>query len=827
MTTTSQFDHNCLPDGLLIQTSAGRIKLTPYSERIVRVRYTRRPEFSRKKSLIVETPAPEMEYSVSEAEDHLHFCTAEISILVNKETAALTYQDKTGRLLTKEPDCGGKTLVDTEVVRPVFDESTQIRASVGPDGLHARAEGYRETIDRHAYEAKLEFQWAEGEALYGLGSHEEGMFNLRGQRQLLYQHNMKVVVPVLVSTRGYGILFDSGALMRFHDDREGSFLWSEVVTELDYYFVLGPEFDQIVRGIRQLTGRAPLLPKWAYGYWQSKERYRTQDELIAIVDEYRQRGLPLDCIVLDWHSWPNGLWGQKSLDPERFPDPTSMVADLHKRNARLMVSVWPNMASGGDNWKEMKTCGYLLGDHSTYDAFRPEARRLYWEQAERGLFSHGIDAWWCDCTEPFQADWQGAKAPWPSERMRICTEEAKKYLDPEFVNLYSLVHSQGIYSGQRSATSEKRVVNLTRSGYAGQHRYGTITWSGDITATWDTYRKQIPSGLSFCVTGSPYWTLDIGAYFVKGRPDLWFWKGDYDAGMDDLGFRELYVRWFQYGTFLPIFRSHGTDIDREVWRFGEPGGLFYEALVKFLRLRYRMLPYIYSLAGMVTHQGYTLLRALPFDFRDDPQTYEVEDQFMFGPALMACPVTEPMYYAAGSEPLANAEKARRVYLPAGSDWYDFWTGELYAGGQTITAPAPLDTMPLYVRAGSILPMGPNIQYVDDKPNAPLELRVYPGEDAFFQLYEDEGDNYNYEQGAFTQIPLWWQDKQRRLVIEGRRGTYPGMREHQEFIVKIVPGNTQHPTRELVEAPVKIAYDGKRTILALSSEKRLPNSGRSS
>jgi alpha-D-xyloside xylohydrolase len=283
---------------------------------------------------------------------------------------------------------------------------------------------------------------------------------------------------------------------------------------------------------------------------------------------------PLDCIVLDWRSWPNELWGQKTLDPERFPDPTSMVAELHQRNAHLMVSVWPNMGSGGADWKEMKARGYLLGDQGTYDAFQPEARRLYWEQAERGLFSHGIDAWWCDCTEPFQADWQGAKDPGPSERMRICTEEAKLHLDPESVNLYSLMHSKGIYHGQRSVTSQKRVVNLTRSAYAGQHRYGTVTWSGDITATWDTYRKQIPAGLNFCVTGSPYWTLDIGAYFVKNRPDLWFWSGDYDSGVEDMGFRELYVRWFQYGAFLPIFRSHGTDIDREIWRFGEPGDPF-------------------------------------------------------------------------------------------------------------------------------------------------------------------------------------------------------------------------------------------------------------
>ncbi len=530
--------------------------------------------------------------------------------------------------------------------------------------IHAR--NVRKVVDRQAYHTKLAFEWADGEALYGLGSHEEGMLNLRGQHQYLYQENMKAVVPVLVSTRGYGILLDSASLMTFHDDAFGSYLWTDVADELDYYFVYGPELDQIVHELRGLTGKAPMLPKWAFGYVQSKERYVSQEELLQVVREYRARGLPLDCIVLDWKSWTGELWGQKTLDPERFPDPQRMTAELHALHARLMISIWPIMRPGGANWQEMHEQGFLLGNQATYDAFNPAARACYWKQADAGLFSQGIDAWWCDCTEPFEADWQGAVKPEPEERLRINTEEAKRYLDPALINAYSLLHSQGIYEGQRRITDSKRVVNLTRSAYAGQQRYGTITWSGDIAASWETLRRQIAEGLNFCTTGCPYWTVDIGAFFVKRKPDLWFWQGDYDAGVEDLAYRELYVRWFQLGAFLPMFRAHGTDTPREIWRFGEPGEPMYDALAKYLHLRYRLLPYIYSLAGWVTQDDYTLLRALAFDFRADPAVYDIRDQFMFGPAFLVNPVTQPMYYAVGSTPLAGVgtDAAPSICRPA-------------------------------------------------------------------------------------------------------------------------------------------------------------------
>jgi alpha-D-xyloside xylohydrolase len=773
---------------LTIQTDRGYLALTPYTPRAVRVRYSLKPKFSPKASLMVTArPEPSVQVTVQELPDRLLFATSEVVITIDRRTVAFTYCDRHGNLLTKEPARGGKTLEPIDVLVSVFDQSTTIESRATADGVRVDAENVRKVVDRQAYHTKLEFEWADGEALYGLGSHEEGMFNLRGQHQYLYQQNMKAVVPVLLSTRGYGIFLDSCSLMTFHDDAFGSYLWSDVDDELDYYFIYGPEFDQIVHELRGLTGQSPLLPKWAYGYLQSKERYASQSELLEIVKEYRARELPLDGIVLDWKSWTGDLWGQKSLDPERFPNPDQMTEDLHALHAHLMVSIWPIMKPGGDNWQELHDRGFLLGNQANYDAFNPAARACYWQQANRGLFSHGIDAWWCDCTEPFEADWKGAIKPEPEERLRINTEEAKRYLDPELINAYSLLHSEGIYTGQRQATEAKRVVNLTRSAYLGQQRYATVTWSGDVAATWDTLRRQIADGLNFCVAGLPYWTTDIGAFFVQRKPDLWFWSGDYDAGVADLGYRELYVRWFQFGAFLPMFRSHGTDTSREIWRFGNPGDPMYDVLVKFLRLRYRLMPYIYSLAGQIAHEDYTMLRALPFDFRSDPATYNISDQFMFGPALLVNPVTKPMLYTANSTPLQGVEKTRSVYLPAGSDWYDFWTGERYAGGQTLSAYADLETMPLYVRAGSIIPLGPDICYTDEQPQAMLELRIYPGQDGVFTLYQDEGDNYNYEKGFFATLQLRWEDKNSRLILEERQGKYPGMSKTLKFSISVVGG----------------------------------------
>lgn len=804
------------PYGLFIESDRGYLSLVPYSSRTIRVHYSLQPASSASNELygagsliVIGKPDRHAGFTVKETADSLVFATAEVTIAIQRQTLAFTYSDCQGQVLTREPARGGKTLDPVDVLVSLFDESTITESRENADGVRINTRNIRQVVDRQAYHTKLEFEWAEGEALYGLGSHEEGMFNLRGQHQYLYQQNMKVAIPVLISTRGYGIFMDSCSCMKFHDDAFGSYLWSDVDDDLDYYFLYGPEFDQIVHEIRMLTGHSPMLPKWAFGYIQSKERYVTQDEIIGVVREYRRRELPLDCIVLDWKSWTGDLWGQKTFDPERFPNPSQMMTDLHDLNTRLMISIWPIMRPGGANWQEMNDHGHLLGNQATYNAFNAEARACYWDQANQGLFSHGVDAWWCDCTEPFEADWKGAVKPEPEERMRINTEEAKRYLDPEWVNAYSLLHSQGIYEGQRRVTNEKRVVNLTRSAYLGQQRYATITWSGDHSARWETLRRQIADGLNFCATGMPFWTLDIGAFFVKRKPELWFWSGDYDEGVADLGYRELFVRWFQYGAFLPMFRAHGTDTPREIWQFGETGEIFYDALVSALRLRYRLLPYIYSLAGWTTQHDYTMLRALPFDFRSDPLTYGIGDQYLFGPALMVNPVTRPMMYDVGSQPLQGIAQTRPVYLPARADWYNFWTGQKYSGGQMIQADAPISRLPLYVRAGSILPMGPIRQHSSDLPEAPIELHIFPGQDGSFELYEDEGDQYNYEDGAFSTINISWQDAARQLTLGARKGHYAGMPEQRTFEIFLhSEGNPQAGPNQTVR------YCGQQVLLNL-------------
>jgi alpha-D-xyloside xylohydrolase len=782
--------HEVSPDGLTIHLDGGLLALTPRTSRTVRVRLTRADAFSEKPSLTVLPVAvgvPAVPFSVVEGLDGITLSTDAITIEVARETAALTYRTTDGALLTREPTRGGKSLTPVQVLRSEFDGTTPHESRENVDGVRIDVDGIRQVVDRMAFHTKLEFCWADGEALYGLGSHEEGMFNLRGQHQYLYQQNLKAVVPVLVSTRGYGVFADCTSLMTFHDDAFGSYLWADVDEELDYYFVVGPEFDEIVAELRRLTGPASMLPKWAFGYVQSKERYTTQAELLEVAREYRARRLPLDCIVLDWKSWTGDAWGQKSLDPVRFPDPGRMTEELHALGVRLMVSIWPIMRPGGGDWRELADGGHLLGNQATYDAFSRDARDAYWRQADRGLFSHGIDAWWSDCTEPFEADWLGAVKPEPEERLRINTEEAKRYLDPEVINAYSLLHSEGIYRGQRATSSTKRVLNLTRSAFPGQQRYGAVTWSGDVSATWDTLRRQIAEGLNFCATGMPYWTTDAGAFFVARRPDLWFWAGDYDAGVDDLGYRELYARWFQYAAWLPMLRSHGTDISREVWRFGDPGDPTYEAIVAAVRLRYRLLPYLYALAGWTTQRAYTMLRSLPFDFRDDPAVFDVADEFMCGPAFLVCPVHAPMAYGPGSVPLADRPRTRSVYLPAGSDWFDLWTERRHRGGQRIEADAPLERIPVFVRAGSIVPMGPVRQHADDLPNVPVELHVYPGRDAAFSLYEDEGDGYGYEDGAFSSIEVTWDDTARCLTVGERQGGFPGVQLEREFVVTVHAG----------------------------------------
>lgn len=802
-------------DAVVFAAGEDRLRIAFVTPAIARVTLTRGKPFLDRDSLVVTSRERFTGHVLTEDEDAFTLATPELVLVVAKADGAIRYLDPSGKTLLAER---GRSLAPKKLTRNVFRKDAAIAGGHSIDGARATAEDFETVFDRDAFEARLDLLFADGEALFGLGSHEEGHGNLRGKSRELYQQNMKMVVPHLVSTRGYGLLLDCGSLMRFHDDASGSFWWADAVDELDYYFIRGATFDEVTRHYHALTGAVPLLPKWAFGFVQSKERYVNAEELLDVAREHRRRGIPLDMIVLDWKSWPNGAgWGQKSFDPARFPDPAALTRELHELGVKLMVSIWPIMTNGCPDQLDMLERGKMLGNQSTYDAFDPAARAVYWDQVNRGLFAHGVDAWWCDCTEPFEADWSGADKPEPAERLRINTEASSKYLDPTLINAYSLLHSQGIYEGQRRTAPDKRVVNLTRSSYAGQHRYGTISWNGDICATWETLRRCIPEGVNFCATGEPWWTVDIGGFFINHDPDYWFWRGDFpegcrgltdmeamepdpaDTGCRDLGFHELYTRWMQYAVFLPMFRSHGTDAAREIWRFGDEGNPFYDAIAASIRLRYRLLPYLYTLASEVAREGRMMMRAVALDFPDDPATHGLDDQFLLGPSLLVCPVTTPMFYGPGSRPLAGVEQSREVHLPAGCDWYDFRTGERHRGGQRITAAAPLDSIPVFVRAGSILPLGPELQSTAETSADPIELRVYPGADADFVLYDDAGDGSGYERGEHALIALRWSEERQQLAIGQRQGSFPGMAGSVKFRVDFVGGPA---------SPLLLAYDGQ-------------------
>lgn len=801
------------PGGAVFHMDDRLLRVRFMTDSILRMTYTEGRRFTERSSrIVVATPSDVSFYLKHEQESYV-LSTDVLSVRVDILSGALSYRNAADVVFMNEPDGGGRSLTPKQVTRNIFRKDVVIATGQSIDGARASVAEHETIFDRESFEAKLEFAFADDEAIFGFGSHEEGYGNLRGRSRDLYQQNMKAVVPHFVSTRGYSVLFDCGSLMTFRDDEQGSFWWGDVVDELDYYVIYGGSFDGVMRGYRHLTGATPLPPKWAFGYVQSKERYVTADEIIGVVAEYRRRAVPLDCIVLDWKSWPNdGGWGQKSLDAMRFPNPKAFINAVHELNAKIMVSIWPIMTGGCDNQRELSECGFMLGNQSTYNAFVPEARSCYWEQARRGLFTYGFDAWWCDCTEPFEADWIGAVKPSPEKRLVINTEASKLYLDAGEINTYSLEHSQGIYEGQRSVCDDKRVLNLTRSSYAGQHRYGTFTWNGDVCATWETLRRCIPEGINFCVTGEAYWTVDAGGFFVDDRSEFWFWRGDYpggcrgltamdalapdadDKGSTDCGYWELYTRWLQYAAFLPMFRSHGTDVSREIWRFGEEGTPFYDAIAFCIRLRYRLVPYIYSLAAQVTREGTAMVRAVGLEFPEDVRTHSVSDQFLFGPSLLICPVLQPMYFGEGSQSIKDVAKTREVYLPAGPGWFDFWSGSLHDGGRMVVADAPLERIPVFVRTGSIVPMTESMQFVDQDPAAAYEIRVFTGADATFVLYEDEGDGYAYERGKCARVVIKWIEHTQSLIIHTREGEFPEMvRERECRVTFISRGATRYRT----------------------------------
>ncbi|MDQ8179377.1 TIM-barrel domain-containing protein [Pelagicoccus sp. SDUM812005] len=699
-------------------------------------------------------------YKKSQQSGIQELSTGSLRLRLDSRDGQIHFFDEKGelRLQTSEQPF---RLQPSKVYRTIMDEDSLVLTET-VDGERAMGKVKETIFDRDAYSGEIRFQLDANEALYGLGSHEESHLNLRGTHQYLYQHNLKACVPTLVSTKSYGLLFHAECAMEFDDRSDNCTLSLDTVEELDFFFYLGDTPDAVIAQYRILTGRASMMPRWAFGYWQSKERYKTQEEIVSVAREFRNRQIPIDLIVQDWHYWPDG-WGGKHFDATRYPDPAKLCSDIHDLDMKVMISIWPNMMDS-KNRPEMIAAGKMLNDHTIYNAFDPEARELYWKQAEEGIFQYGFDAWWCDSTEPYIADWEGDQKRDRHQRAALNIAEFKRHIDPAHINAYSLYHSQGIYENQLKSQPNKRVVNLTRSAYAGQQRFGTITWPGDPSANWETLRQNIAALLNFSASGCPWVTMDIGAFFVKSQ-EQWFWSGDYPEGVDDLGYRELYTRWLQFGAFTPVFRSHGTDTPREPWRFGEPGTPFYDSILKFINLRYRLLPYIYSAAAACHRKHDTLMRPLAFDFSEDEETYSIADQVMFGPSIMACPVTEPMYYRSGSAPVEETTRTRRIYLPAGTDWYDFWTGERFNGGQTIAVDTPIDTIPLFVKAGSIIPIGPELQHTGESPRNEVSILLYPGADTTFDLYQDDGETYAYEEGDFELTELSWDEALQTLSSE--------------------------------------------------------------
>ncbi|WP_179413702.1 TIM-barrel domain-containing protein [Mucilaginibacter sp. E4BP6] len=763
-------------DGVLFNLDKGLMKIKICSTDIVEVKYTVFNTFQTKESLVVNnkwnTP---VSFSVADEGNDVVISTAHLKIVVNKATNAISYLTKQGVLITAEDKADNKTMQAATIA-----------------GINT-------------YNCTTEFNSPADEALFGLGCHpvDSLSINYKGRNQDMLIKYMTGAIPVLLSTKGYGLMWDNYSASSFYGAEANNTKFkyvSESGKQVDYYFFYGPTFDHIIDLYRTATGKAPMFPKWAFGLFQSQDRYMSQDEIISVKNNYRNNHIPLDVIVQDWYYWDPLPIGSHIMNPDRYPNPKKMLDELHKDHIHGMISIWPVFGKGTPNYDALKKMGGMTDitwnnvvTHtydSYYDAHNPAARALYWEQARDSLIKrYDWDAWWVDQCEPDNGTLLDARRRsdfWPGKGI-------------DYFNTFSLEHSKGIYQGWRRDIPGKRAFFLIRQSFAGEQRNAATLWSSDITCTFESFKRQVPQGINSCVSGIPYWTSDIGGYHLNwGAPD-WS-KPEY---------RELFTRWFQFGSFCPIFRIHGKG-ERAIFSKNWDDKTR-AILVKYDKLRYRLLPYIYSLAGKVTTDNYTIMRSLAFDFRNDKNVYNIPDQYMFGPAFMVNPVTEQLY--TGSN--ASAGKTTRdVYLPSGTTWYDFWTGKTYNGGQTIDANAAIETMPLYVKAGSIIPMGPVMQYSTEKPDDNIELRIYPGADGEFTYYTDENNNYNYEHGSYSTFKLKWDDKQHVLTISDSKGKFPGMLTKRKFNIVLVNGSHGADPGVTDHADKTISYYGKQLSVKL-------------
>ena len=785
--------------GITFRTASGAMRIEFCGDRVVHVIASRTADLPTPKVPVVTQACRAGALKAETRNNEIRLSSSAVTVVVNPENGAITFLSKDGRAVLAEPQEGGKS----------FDIPSNAEAKL--------------------WDLQQSFLSPSDEALYGLGQHQEGIFNLRGVPIRLHQANTNISIPFLLSSAGYGILWNNPSLTDFNpadqliaidsNTSKGKFttggkglygfllssdnrkqlavevngqpvidlhnMWtptsasgvmelesnreyevsaqggpggiqlavrppqgtttfrSEVGQAIDYYFFYGPDLNRVISDYRSLTGEAPLFPKWAYGYWQCRERYHSQQEILDTAAEFRRRKLPVDALVQDWQYWGKYGWNAMKFDEDHYPRPKELLDQLHSLDLHLMVSVWSRFGEDTDVYKRMAAHSFLIPGTPWMDFFNPDAQTAFWTEANGGIFKDGMDAWWMDASEP-EFDVLKGKSTF------LGSGESVR-------NAYPLYVTKAIYEGQRATTDRKRVVILTRSAFAGQQRNAAASWSGDITGDWPTLRRQIAAGLSFSMAGMPYWTTDIGGFF---RPADQYSSDEY---------HELLIRWFEYGTFCPIFRVHGYQSNAELWNYGPQ---VESILTQFDELRYRLIPYIYSAAWGVTSRGETLMRAIPLEFTSDPGGREIQDEFLFGPALLINPIAQ------------KGATQRSVYLPAASDWVDFWTGKRFHGGHTITADAPLDRIPIYAKSGSMVAFGPRIQSASAKAD-PIELRVYSGMDADLSFYEDEGDSYNYEHGAFSLIPIHWDNESETITVGDRKGSFPGMLDHRTFRIVIV------------------------------------------
>jgi len=644
------------------------------------------------------------------------------------------------------------------------------------------------------------------EALYGLGQFfRDDRMNWRGQTRVLVQGNHHAINPTLTSTGGWGLYWDNYSRTIFRDGKDGMSFSSLVGDKIDFYVFLGDNMDEIISAYRTLTGKAPMFPKWAYGYFQSKQRYMNSEDLISTAKKFREMRIPVDVIVQDWQYWGDdrGLWSSMNFHPEKYPDPQGTMDQLHKDlNFHYMISIWPVLGNKTEIYKEMDKNSWLsdgeiawFSGGKLYDAFHEDARNLYWKYIRDGLMKYGVNALWMDATEPERIFTDNREA---TEAEIIKWGPTSLGTRSRYLNPYSLVTNEGVYKGWRNDLPEKRVFILTRSAFAGQQRTAAVTWSGDIYASWEVMHSQIAAGLNLSLSGLPYWTFDIGGFMIDDAP-----YGLFEGFNGDYG--ELYTRWLEFGAFLPLFRSHGDHRPREPWQFGKPGEPYYDAILKYINIRYQLMPYIYSWAWKITSENGTLLRALPMDFPEDKNTWNINDEFLFGNDFLVAPVTTPV---SKDLPKEGGVSIRTIYLPEGIDWTNAWTGEVLKGGKEINVQADIATLPLFLKAGAIIPMGPYLQYATEKPGDPLEIRIVTGADGQFTLYEDENDNYNYEKEVFATISFKWEDATRTLTIGRRKGQFPAMIKNCQFKIVLVENGKVRGFQPVDLPDRQISYNGE-------------------